>query len=629
MTQKNTISLTTIEGRAKWLQGMGDIEAAISDLGKNALNVSLTEALILGLMRQGITKYLAIFGHGSTVIGDVLSVYEDHGLIKCWQFRNEIEMAHAGTALKWVYGETCAVVTSIGPGALQAMSASLVASSNGLGIYHIYGDETTYGEGYNMQQIPSPQQNQFGQLTAIMGGTYTMHSPNAIRDALRQGSLTVFNPIKPKPFFINMPINTQASMIELHLHTLPKKPIAQLVAPVDQGLYIEAVNLMKCARKIAIKAGGGTRKMSKELRRFVELSGAVVVQSPGSLGVLPDAHLQNMHVGGSKGSISGNFAMQEADLLIVVGSRAVCQSDCSGTGWPKVKKVININADFHDAFHYNETLALCGEGSTILNLLNKQLAKTPTGISNSKKPWLDECAAAKDKWISFKADRIQAPLLKDDVWRKNILTKTRAIKTVANFCKQHNAIKFFDAGDIQANGFQIIEDDEPYQTFTETGASYMGFAVSALLAGGLADTPQYSVAFTGDGSFMMNPQVLIDGVEHGLHGTIVVFDNRRMAAISSLQISQFGREYRTSDNVAVDYVKMANSVAGVRGIFGGYDQQTLLEALDLAKQHQGLSLIHVPVYFGDNKLGGMGTFGDWNVGNWCDEVQEKYLSSLI
>ena len=57
--------------------------------------------------------------------------------------------------------------------------------------------------------------------------------------------------------------------------------------------------------------------------------------SPGSTGVLPDAHAQNMHVGGSKGSISGNHAMAKADLLIVIGSRAVCQADCSGIGYKR------------------------------------------------------------------------------------------------------------------------------------------------------------------------------------------------------------------------------------------------------------------------------------------------------
>jgi len=190
-------------------------------------------------------------------------------------------------------------------------------------------------------------------------------------------------------------------------------------------------------------------------------------------------------------------------------------------------------------------------------------------------------------------------------------------------------LKFFDAGDVQANGFQIVADGAPFETFTETGASYMGFAVSALLAGAIADEGRYGVAFTGDGSFMMNPQVLIDGVEHGVHGTILLFDNRRMAAISHLQLAQYGREFRTNDSVAVDYVKLASAVSGVCALSGGTDEESLSAALEEARAWPGLSLVHVPVYFGDDPAAGLGAYGQWNVGNWVDEVQSRYARTLI
>ncbi len=72
-----------------------------------------------------------------------------------------------------------------------------------------------------------------------------------------------------------------------------------------------------------------------------------------------------------------------------------------------------------------------------------------------------------------------------------MLYQPAAIKVVADFAKSIDAAKFFDAGDVQANGFQIVEDDRTGDTFTETGASYMGFAASALLASGLVDKPRY------------------------------------------------------------------------------------------------------------------------------------------
>jgi 3D-(3,5/4)-trihydroxycyclohexane-1,2-dione acylhydrolase (decyclizing) len=119
----------------------------------------------------------------------------------------------------------------------------------------------------------------------------------------------------------------------------------------------------------------------------------------------------------------------------------------------------------------------------------------------------------------------------------------------------------------------------------------------------------------------MNPQILIDGVEHGAHGCILLLDNRRMGAISGLQLAQYGVDYTTSDSVIVDYVAWARAIKGVKALDGGRSPESLVTALDQAKAHGGLSLIHVPVYFGPDELGGMGVFGRWNVGNWCAETQ--------
>ena len=615
----------TRAGRAAWIARSGGLESAIeSGLLGEPVTLPLTEALVLGLMRQGVTKYLMILGHGSTELADTLRVYEDAGLVRGFQFRNEVEMAHAGTALRWVYGETPAVVTSIGPGAFQAMAGSLAAASNGVGLYHVYGDETTRGEGYNMQQVPKPEQGLFGRITALMGASYTLHTPQALRDALRRGASTVFHPCKAGPFYLNLPLNTQPSAVTLRLDALPVKPRTSRLRPADGALLDEAAGMIAQARRVALKAGGGTRGAAPALRRFAEAAGAAVVLAPGSTGVLPDGHRLNMHVGGSKGSISGNFAMEEAELAIFAGSRAVCQSDCSGIGWPKACQVININADPVDVQHYNNTLALAGDAATVLDLLADRLEPSP-----NKKEWLAACAAKKAEWRAFKDERYACGPIGDELWKRPVLTQPQAIRVGDRFARARGAVKFFDAGDVQANGFQVVEDDGPGESFTESGASYMGFAVSALLSGALADSGRYAIAFTGDGSFMMNPQVLVDGIEHGVHGTILLLDNRRMAAISQLQHAQYGADYRTADGVAVDYVRMAGSVEGVMALHGGSDPGSLEAALKRAHAHPGLSLVHVPVYYGPDPLGAMGAWGRWNVGNWCEEVQEAWAATLI
>jgi len=613
--------------RAKAIARHGGIDQAITagELPKQ-FETSLSEGLVLGLLKQGVRKYLAIFGHGSTDLGEVLRVYEEEGVTRTWNFRNEVAMAHAGTALSWQYGEVAAVITSIGPGGLQAMAGSLAAASNGVGVYHIYGDETTHGEGYNMQQVPKPQQNLFGQLTAIMGESYVMHTPEALRDMLRRGTGRVHHPTKAGPFYLLLPLNTQPQRLRLNLGALPERLSAAPLVAADESVFDNAAASIRAHRRITIKVGGGGRGHANAIRRLAETCGAAVVLSPGSTGVLPDAHPQNMHVGGSKGSISGNYAMAEAGLLILVGSRGVCQADCSGIGYEKTEAVININADLADVSHYNRTLALQGDIGATIDRLLRALGTVDLA---QRKEWLQACAARKAEWQAFKQQRYATPALQDAAFGRALLTQPAAIKIAADFAKAEGAVKLFDAGDVQANGFQIVEDDAPGQSYTESGASYMGFAVSALAAGGLADKPVYSIAFSGDGSFMMNPQVLIDAVEHGARGMIIVFDNRRMAAISGLQLAQYGADYRTNDGVAVDYVKMASAFAGVKAVDGGGDADALRHALQAARAHDGLSLVHVPVYAGDDERGGMGAYGSWNVGNWCEDVQQRWHSQDI
>jgi 3D-(3,5/4)-trihydroxycyclohexane-1,2-dione acylhydrolase (decyclizing) len=613
-----------MRARARAVAKAGGVEAALAaGTLEKLVDVTLSEALVLGLAKQGVTKFFAIFGHGSTDLGNVLRIYEDEGATRTINCRNEVEMAHAATALRWQYGELSAVITSIGPGALQAFAGSLAAASNGVGVYHIYGDETTLGEGYNMQQVPKEEQGAFGRLTAILGQSYVLHTPGAVRDALRRGALCVNHPYRAGPFYLLLPLNTQPARVTVNQAALPARPDLPKLAPADDTAIDVAAATIAKASKVAIKAGGGTRGHDAAVRRLADASGAAVVLSPGSTGVLPDAHALNMHVGGSKGSISGNYAMGEAEVLVVIGSRAVCQADCSGIGYKNARTVININGDFADATHYNNTTALVGDIGVVAERLAARLEKL--GAAGNKAAWLKACAAKKKEWADYKARRYACGPLRDEAWQKPVLPQPAAIKVVADFAKQVDAAKVFDAGDVQANGFQIVEDDKTGDTFTESGASYMGFAVSALLGSALAEKPRYTIAFTGDGSFMMNPQVLIDAVEHKVRGTIVIFDNRRMAAISGLQLAQYNQEFRTNDHVAVDYVRLASAVSGVLALSGGDNAETLAAALKSAHAHNGLSVVHVPVYCGPDERGGLGAWGDWNVGNWVETVQDAWI----
>jgi 3D-(3,5/4)-trihydroxycyclohexane-1,2-dione acylhydrolase (decyclizing) len=323
--------------------------------------------------------------------------------------------------------------------------------------------------------------------------------------------------------------------------------------------------------------------------------------------------------------------MEEADLLIAVGARGVCQWDSSGTAFKKVRRIININTDPEDLAQYNRTLALPGDAEAVLQRLADQLsAEKETAAHLSRcRSWLEDCAAKRREWEKFKTLRFEAPLLEDSKFRRPLMGQPAALKIAIDFADRIGAVKLFDAGDVQANGFQIVADEIPRRTFTDTGASYMGFAVSALLASAMVDSPDYTIAFTGDGSFLMNPQILTDAAEHRLKAMILLFDNRRMGAISSLQEAQYQKDYRTDDSVAVDYADLARSFSGVKGFTCEGTAESLIEILPAAYAWEGLSLVHIPVYYGEDPLGGLGAFGSWNVGNWCARVEpEKHRIGL-
>lgn len=615
---------TDTEKRAAAIAQCSTLQEAIS---KGAVDqfadIAVSETIVLGLLNQGVSKYFGIFGHGSTHIAECLRVYERYGLVHTFNVRHETAAAHAATMLHLLTGEVAAVITSIGPGALHAFAGSLASASNGAGVYHIYGDETTHGEGFNMQQIPKDEQALFLKLCSVMGNAFSLYEPWSIIPALKRGAVTTGGSSFPQPFFLLAPMNVQpAVMHNFNLLQLPSAVKYQpLVCSVDE-LFESASTIVSQSKRITIKIGNGAAGCGMEITQLADLLDAAIVSGPSSTGIVPYSHPRCMSVGGSKGSISGNWAMDEADTVIVIGARAVCQWDCSGTAWKQAKTIINFNTNPHHASHYNRCLSITGDAQQNLKRWISHLKQKGITMGDGHSEWFLSLKEKKAQWQAFKQQRYDNPVLYDEAWKRAILTQPAAIKAACDFAYRHNCIKIFDAGDVQANGFQIVEDEHELQTITETGASYMGFASSAALVSGIINKKM--MAFCGDGSFMMNPQILIDGIEHNADAVIIIFDNRNMAAIAGLQNAQYGRPYKTSDSVEVNYAAMAQSVQGVRSFFGGYSIEEFQSALAQAYSYKGLSVIHVPVYSGHDDRGGMGVFGRWNVGNWCQSVQNEY-----
>ena len=582
--------------------------------------VSVAELVVLGLLAQDVKTFIGVLGHGSTALGRAIEIYEDSGIVQFLAVRHETEAAHAASALRMATGRRAAVVTSIGPGALQAFAGSLTSALNQVGVWHIYGDATTEAEGPNMQDLPGTQQLGWQRLTSTMGSSYCLHTPHSITHVLQQGAAVVDHPYRPGPFFLLLPLNVQPAVVsDFNLRRLPPGGGSRLgPAPADRIKM--AVQALKRANRVVVKVGGGARNLGALLDRLLTGIDGVAVMSPNSVGTLPPDNPRNMMVGGSKGSISGNFAMEYADTLVVLGSRAVCQSDCSRTGYPNVSTVVNINADAAAATPYTGTTALVGDLEETVRALCAELDRQGPA-STEASSWLVKCQEARRQWDEYLDVRVKPVLLDDPRWGREVLSQPAALRIIEDWAHRRQVVRWFDAGEVQATAFQISRDREPNASFTDGGASYMGFGASAVMATAMDLDMSYSLSVVGDGSFIMSPQSLIDGVVHGARGAIVVLDNRRMGAISALQESQYGMAYATFDNAEVDYVALASSIEGVTAVSGEGGAEGLVAALDLVYERGGVGLVHVPVYYGPDPAGSIGAFGRWNVGTWVAETQ--------
>ena len=449
-------------GRAQAIAAAGGIEPALTSgaLPRQA-DITLSEAVVLGLLRQDVRRFVGIFGHGTTEIGEVLRVYEGAGLVRVFPVRHEGEASHAAAALRWVTGEKAAVFTSIGPGALHAFAASLAPASDGLGVWYLFGDETTHNEGPNMQQIPKAEQGLFLRLCQTLGQAYCLHTPQAVGTALRWGANTVDHPYRPGPFFLLLPMNTQCSLLpgfnfdELARRSSPRDWRRQRTkdATVRQSKHLPKRRVSWCEWAVA------QDMPDPEIAELLDLVDGVAVTSPLVSGVIPYDHPRNMTVGGSKGSLCGNYAMENADLLVALGTRFVCQSDSSRTNYPNVRRVISINAEIEPLMHYNKTIALAGDVAATLARLVEELKRRKVSKSAAPSAWYSECRRKKQEWESFKAERYTTPRLYDDVWKDEVLTQPAAIKAAVDWARANDVVAFYDAGDVQANGFQIVEDD--------------------------------------------------------------------------------------------------------------------------------------------------------------------------
>ncbi|MEZ5783552.1 MAG: 3D-(3,5/4)-trihydroxycyclohexane-1,2-dione acylhydrolase (decyclizing) [Rhizobiaceae bacterium] len=501
-------------------------------------------------MAQALTRYLtrqfteidgeklplfggvwAIFGHGNVAaIGEAL--YQVRDELPTFRAHNEQAMAHAaiGFGKANFRRRMMVATTSIGPGALNMVTAAALAHVNRLPVLLLPGDVFA-------NRIPDPvlqQVENFGDGTMSANDCFRPVSryfdritrPEQIVPALARAMQVLTDPAECGPVTLSLCQDVQAEAYDYPVSFFEERIWTQRRARPDVQELKRAADVLRNARKPVIIAGGGVlfSQASDALRAFVEATGIPVCETQGGKSSLPDAADLNMGAVGVTGTSAANRLAEDADVILAVGTRL---QDFTTGSWALFKKdgktVIGLNVQPFDAGKHRALplVADAREGLT-------ELAQAITGW-RAPAPWTTDAKAGKATWreAATKVTAATNATLPSDA--QVIGAVQRALGSGVTLV---NA-----SGGLPGELHKLWQAGEPGSYHGEYGFSTMGYEIAGGLGAKMARPEREVVVMVGDGSYLMLNSEIATSVMLGQKLIVVLLDNRGFGCINRLQMA--------------------------------------------------------------------------------------------
>jgi len=554
-----------------------------------------------GQERKFVKGVFGIFGHGNaTGIGEALEFHR--GGLTYYQGKNEQGMAHAAIAYAKQKNrlEMMACTSSIGPGALNMVTAAGVATVNRIPLLLLPGDIFA-----NRQ--PDPVLQQIEDPT-----DYTVSANDAFKPVSRYWD-RITRPEQLMTAMINAmrvltdPANTGAVTIALpqdvqaEAYDYPEEFFAKRVHYIERaiptkGAISRAVEALKGKKRPIIIAGGGVHYSlaTDELRQFAEKFRIPVTETQSGKSVLPWNHPLNFGGVGVNGTLGANKLAREADVVIAVGTRLTDFPTASKAAFqnPDVT-FIGLNVCNFDAIKL-DAVPVVADARESLQALEQALSEIGYQSGYSE----DELASLKKQWDD-EVDR--------HTWSESPdgLTQTRVLGEV-NRAAEEDAIVINAAGSMPGDLLKVWRCVHPKTYHMEYGFSCMGYEVAGALGIKMAEPDREVYCLVGDGSFLMLHTELVTAIQEGRKINVILIDNNGFQCIHGLQNGQgsegFGNEFRfrspetnrlTGEYMPIDYAAVARGYGAV-----AYTARTVEElraALADAKKQTKCTFIDVKV----------------------------------
>jgi acetolactate synthase I/II/III large subunit len=491
--------------------------------------------------------------------------------------RHEQGAAFAANGYARASGRVGVCVATSGPGASNLVTGIADAMLDSVPMVCITGQVATRLMGTDAFQ----ELDVFGMTLPIVKHSFLPRSVDELPRMLAE-AFRIARSGRPGPVLIDLPKDVQDGDAA-HLPAHVPLPVDAVPAPVDASLH-EALALVSQAQRPVVYGGGGIAlgDALAAFRTFVDATQIPTVLTLRGLGALPAAHPLNLGMLGMHGSRAANLAVQEADLLIVVGARFDDRATGKLAEFAPLARVVHMDLDACEIGKLRHADAgVCGDIRTALTALTLPCAAHLHGRhGTARRQWRADCQQrARDHAARYDApgETVYAPAL------------LRRLSELAP-----RAIVSCDVGQHQMWVAQHWRFDAPRKHLTSGALGAMGFGLPAAIGAQLQDSNAQVICVSGDGSFLMNVQELATLRRHGLPVKIVLLDNQALGMVRQWQELFFDKRYsevELSDNP--DFAAVA-AAFGIQALH--VDRADRVEdALQALLATPGPALLHVAI----------------------------------
>ncbi|MGG5825510.1 acetolactate synthase 2 catalytic subunit [Aeromonas salmonicida] len=518
--------------------------------------------LVQALKKQGVTQ---VFGYPGGAIMPVYDALYDGGLAHqlC---RHEQGAAMAAVGYARASGQVGVCIATSGPGATNLVTGLAEALLDSVPLVAISG------------QVPCSAigTDAFQEVDVLgMSLSCTKHS-FMVTDAADLGrvlaeAFAIATDGRPGPVLIDFPKDVQLAAVP------PQSPLFAVEEPeaLNPSELAAARTLIAAAERPVLYVGGGVGMANAEqqLRDFAAATGMPAVTTLKGIGALdPDSPVY-LGMLGMHGTKSANYAVQQCDLLLVVGARFDDRVTGKLEEFAPEAKVIHLDVD---AAEFGKRRAAEVGITTDLKRVLPALA-----MALAIDPWREHCANMAREY-AFRYDHPGQPIYAPALLKQ---LSARLPDTSVVAC---------DVGQHQMWVAQHMRFTSPRNHLSSAGLGTMGFGLPAAIGAKMSRPDDEVVLVSGDGSFMMNVQELGTIRRAQLKVKMVLIDNQRLGMVRQWQELFFDGRYSEtilSDNP--DFVALA-AAFGIPGETITCKEQ-IAGALDRLLASEGAYLLHVAI----------------------------------